>query len=375
MGTGLTRVHIRGFKSIEDQAIAFGPVNVMIGPNGSGKSNLIAFFRMLSHMLAGPTGNLRLFVGAHGGANGLLFDGAKQTPQLEAEIEIATDAGENDYGFRLFHVAGDSFLFAEEKCRFSGRRFPSRSPWIDLGAGHSESKMVDDDHERYGQTIRVIRHLLTRLAVYQFHDTSQKARIKQKWPVGDARYLKEDAGNLGAFLFGLRVNEPRYYKRIVETIRQIVPFFDDFILEPEYDYLILKWRERGSDVEFGAHQASDGMLRAMALITLLLQPPDKLPAILALDEPELGLHPYAVTIISGLIGAASQHSQVLIATQSPSFLDQFAAEDVVVVDRVGRATAYRRLREDELRLWLDEYRLSELWNMNMLGGRPKEVAA
>lgn len=375
MGATLERVSIKGFKSIADQEIQFGSVNVLIGPNGAGKSNLIAFFRMLSHMLASPDGNLRMFVGMSGGANTLLFDGAKRTPQLEASLSIRTERGLNDYAFRLVHVSGDAFLFADEQCRFSRDDLPSQAAWISLGAGHAESQMLLDNHGTRQTTVQTIKFLLRRLIVYQFHDTSARARIRQKWRIDDSRYLKEDAGNLGAFLLRLQEEQPAFFKRIVEVIRQVVPFVDRLILEPEYGHVLLRWRERGSDQEFGVHQASDGMLRAIALITLLLQPPEQLPGLLALDEPELGLHPYAMTIVAGLIKAAAVHCQIVIATQSPAFLDQFSIEDIIVVDRMGRDTQFHRLGEEALQEWMDAYRLSDLWEMNILGGRPKEIAA
>lgn len=158
-------------------------------------------------------------------------------------------------------------------------------------------------------------------------------------------------------------------------MRQVAPVFDDFVLEPEFGSLMLQWRERGSDVVFLADQASDGMLRAIALITLLLQPPERLPELLVLDEPELGLHPSAITIIAGLIRAASVHAQILLATQSTLFLDQFEADDVIVVERNGRGSEFRRLDTEKLRQWLQEYTLGELWERNVLGGRPRASAA
>jgi predicted ATPase len=91
----------------------------------------------------------------------------------------------------------------------------------------------------------------------------------------------------------------------VETTRQILPFFADYQIDVEYGRTLLTWRERGSDAVFGAHQAADGMLRVMALVTLLLQPERDLPSVLVLDEPELGLHPSAITTVGELLRATS----------------------------------------------------------------------
>jgi predicted ATPase len=91
---------------------------------------------------------------------------------------------------------------------------------------------------------------------------------------------------------------------------------------------------------------------------------------LILDEPELGLHPFAIEAVAGLIRSASKHVQVILATQSVSLIDRFEPEDIVVVERRGRESTFRRLKPSELDAWLDEYTLSELWEKNVIGGRP-----
>ena len=222
----------------------------------------------------------------------------------------------------------------------------------------------------YDTTARVLRDLLRRIVVYQFHNTSDTARVRGKWRVDDNRWLKEDAGNLAPVLLRLRDEEGAYYQRVVETIRLILPFFSDFELNPDHGSLLLQWRERDSDQIFGVSQAADGMLRAMALVTLLLQPEQDLPDVLIIDEPELGLHPYAVNIVGGLIRSLATRIQVVVATQSTQLIDCFEPNDIVVVERDQRRTSFRRLDADELSDWLKEYLISELWEKNVLGGRP-----
>ena len=169
----------------------------------------------------------------------------------------------------------------------------------------------------------------------------------------------------------MKNNEPPYYQRIVETLRVILPFFADFEFEPEYSKLLLKWRERGTDQIFNSSQAADGMLRVMALLALLQQPEKDLPDVLFLDEPELGLHPFAIEVLAGLIHSVSKHVQVVVATQSVSLLDRFEPSDIVVTERNGRESTFHRLNASELADWREQYTLSELWEKNVLGGRPK----
>ena len=364
----LKHISIKGFKSIRELDLDLSPINVLIGANGSGKSNFISFFKLLRWMMQSP-GQLQFFVGQSGGANTFLFDGAAITPQIEAKLNFETSSGKNDYSFRLFHAASDTFIFAEEKYRFSRNIFSSSANWISLDAGHRESKLIDVSNIG-DPTARTISRLIRTCVVHQFHDTSQTARFKQRWNIDDNQYLKEDAGNLAPFLLRLRENEPRYYQRIIETISQIAPFFADFVLVPIGNSVLLQWREIGTDLVFSPHQASDGTLRAMALVSLLLQPIDNLPDVLVIDEPELGLHPYAINVIGSLINGISNHCQVILATQSTLLIDCFEPEDIIVVERTDRESSYKHLESSDLEDWLEEYSLSELWNKNVIGGRP-----
>src|SRR5258708_9885515 len=128
--------------------------------------------------------------------------------------------------------------------------------------------------------------------------------------------------------------------------------------------------EGQGDQDFGPGQLSDGSIRCMALVTLLLKPPDRLPGLLVIDEPELGLHPAAEQVLAGLLKSASHHTQVLVATQSATFLDHFAPEDVVVVENETGASTFTRLQAEGLRSWLKRYTLGQIWNKNLIGGRP-----
>ena len=215
--------------------------------------------------------------------------------------------------------------------------------------------------------------MLNRCRVFHFHDTSPTARVRQHCYVGDARWLMPDAANLAAVLHRLKLQNEGIYGQIVATIRQIAPFFDDFDLEPTgagNSNVILNWRHRESDLIFGPHQLSDGTLRAMCLISLLMQPADQLPLLIVVDEPELGLHPYALNVVASLFRAASRHARILISTQSSAFLDGFDADDVVVVERAGEASRFVRPDGERLREWLEDYTIGEVWDRNIIGGGP-----
>ena len=364
----LERITLKGFKTIRS-LVDFEPQSrtVLIGPNGAGKSNFISFFRMMSWALSGPD-QLARHVSQQGGSRRILHDGPARTREIEAELTIRTSAGENEYAFRLFHAAGDTLVFADERYRFSRTEWETKANWNTLGAGHKDPELLRAAVDN--QTAQVIRTLLQRIVVYQFHDTSDTARIRGKWPTNDNRWLKEDAANVAPVLHRLKARDRPYYQRIVDTIRLVLPVFSDFELEPDCGNLLLQWRERDTDEVFSASQASDGFLRIVALITLLLQPPRDLPDVLILDEPELGLHPSAISIVGELTAAAATKIQVIAATQSVPLVDCFDPEDIVVVERPDRASTFRRLDPAALDEWLATYSLSELWEKNVIGGRP-----
>ncbi len=125
---------------------------------------------------------------------------------------------------------------------------------------------------------------------------------------------------------------------------------------------------------FTANQMSDGTLRFLCLTTLLLSP-DR-PRCIVLDEPELGLHPFAIHKLAGLLRAATAGSrQCVVATQSAQLIDEFELADVAVLGRHAGATTVTRPDAQHLRAFLDEYSLGELWRMNMIGGRPSSETA
>jgi predicted ATPase len=366
----LKRIRVVGWKSIKAQTADLGPLTVVIGANGAGKSNLLSLFKLLNAMFANTPG-FRNYVAQNGSADSLLHYGAKQTPVAELELTFGTDTGETTYLARWAAAARGTLIFTEERVTF--HRTGSPQPVIvDLGAGHPETNLLASA-EGGNQTSEVALRLLRSCRLFHFHDTSENAASRQPCYVDANRFLYSDAGNLAAMLYLFRQQHPTAYRRITATVRQMVPDFDDFVLEPSKlneKQILLNWTHKGRPYEFGPHQLSDGSLRFIALATLLLQPEDKLPLLIALDEPELGLHPSALEILAGMARAASLHCQLLFATQSSPFLDHFQPEDVVVVNTQAGTSEFQRLDGEKLKAWLANYTLGEIWEKNVVGGGP-----
>jgi len=370
----LRELHIKGFKSIDadaGQRIPLGDVTVLLGANGAGKSNLVSFFKMLNFMTTGALGQ---YVAKYG-ANRLLFYGTKKTESMSFELTFKDDYNidVDTYASALFYGLPDKLFIAGEKITFRNIRRTEPKEYF-LESIQNESALKADTRS----TSQVIFSLLSGIRTYQFHDTSDTAKIKDRGYVDDAKYLRHDAGNLAAFLKMLKghAHYVEYYERIVRHIQRVMPQFGDFDLEPipgNHDYVRLNWKDSsGSDYLFDPHQISDGSLRFMALATLLLQPPDLLPKFIVLDEPELGLHPAAIAELSSMVKIATQHTQVLLATQSTRLVDEFEPEELVIVERdeANHHSVFRTLPVEELQDWLDNYSLSELWEKNVLGGQP-----
>lgn len=354
----LSRLVLNGYKSIATCDIGLGKLNVLIGANGAGKSNFIGFFRLISKIL---DQQLQAAVGNAGGPDALLHFGRKKTEVLSAELYF----GHNGYKLQLKPTEDNRLMFAKE-CLW----WNMHGDW-NPKAGHFET-YVELQKSR-GHVYHYVVPAMRSWRVYHFHDTGYSAWVKQIHGINDNEYLRDDARNLAAFLYRLKHHHFAHYQRVVKSIQLVAPFFGDFHLRPTVDNkekIQLEWLEAGQDVPFPASALSDGTLRFICLAVVLLQPETFMPASIVIDEPELGLHPYAITVLAALMKSAAEQHQIIISTQSVELVNEFEAEDLIVVDKQGGASTFKRLDVQALSAWLTDYSLGELWKKNLLGGRP-----
>jgi predicted ATPase len=367
----LERIVLQGYKSIEKADISLRPINVLIGANGAGKSNFISLFQFMNQL---ARQGMQRYVAQAGGADQILHYGRKTTEKLYIGLWFLRDE-KNTHGYEctMIPTAEDVLVFEEERIYFHNREKYER-PYESQRSLRIHNETLLLEWMQGGD--QIAQHVFTALnswQLYHFHDTSASAKVKQTGDINDNLFLRPDASNLAAYLYLLRETQNDYYRNIVETIRLAAPFFGDFVLRPSpfnKEKIRLEWQERGSDMLFGPHALSDGTLRFICLATLFLQPPDRLPTTILLDEPELGLHPYAISLLADMVSSASQHTQVILATQSVTLVNQFQPEDILIVEREQGKTVFRRLSEDEIASWLEDYGLGDLWEKNLLGGRP-----
>ncbi len=360
----LEKLTVRNFKSIREQVLRLERLNVFIGGNGSGKSNLIEVFRFLREIV---DQNLGRYTAKKGGADALLHFGRKASSTMKIRLEFGEGDTSNAYDVTLTGTPADELIVAHEASYYHERRKYSKPYDNPISSGGKESKLKNDGHISARQVTRDLENY----RVYHFHDTSDSAPMRGVSDVDDNRFLRAQAENLPAFLYWLQEKHPDHLANIQETVRQIAPFFDRFRLAPlklNPSKIRLEWQERGTDAYFNASALSDGTLRFICLATLLLQP--TLPSLVLLDEPELGLHPAAITLLAALLDSASTRTQVIIATQSVTLVNQFEPSKVWTVDREVHESVFRHLSEDQMKGWLDDYALGELWEKNVLGARP-----
>lgn len=360
----LEKLTIKNFKSIREQTLSLGRLNVFIGGNGVGKSNLIGVFRLLREII---NENLAGYTALKGGADTLLHHGRRVSPEMSFELEFTEGHTSNAYSVSLAGTEHNTLWIKAETAYYHDKSHYLRPYHHPVTQFAPESKIRKTQHICTSQVVGD----LDSYRVYHFHDTSDMAPVKGTANIHDNRFLAPQAENLPAFLYWMKKMRPDHLANIQDSIRQVAPFFQEFVLEPSRlneETIRLEWKERGSDAYFNAASLSDGTLRFICLATLLMQP--ELPALVLLDEPELGLHPAAINLLAGLLESASTRTQLIVATQSATLVNQLTPESVWVADRDGGQSVFRHLAHADMSAWLEDYGLGELWEKNLLGGRP-----
>jgi len=365
----LDYITIQGFKSIASvEKLELRPINVLIGPNGSGKSNFVGVFAFL-HAIR--EGRLRDYVTGAGGAEKVLHFGSKTTKEVHLFLSFRDE--KNQYELTLSPTDDDGLFPSEEIAYFWDKARDFGRPYHEYLSSREQGREAGISDPKPLPVSKWVRDHLGSWRLYHLHDTSSSSPMRKTAKVDDNDFLRVDGANLAAFLYYLRDMHQDSYRLIRRTVQRVAPFFDDFQLKPlrrRPDTIKLEWRHRNSDQYFDASSLSDGTMRFIALATLFLQPEFYRPSMILVDEPELGLHPYAIEMLAALIRQASVGTQVIVSTQSSLLLDHFEPEDVLVANRAEGATQLTRLESKDLAVWRKDYSLGQLWEKNEFGGRP-----
>lgn len=350
-------IYISGYKSIREMDLQLKPINILIGANGSGKSNFISYFKLVDSIQEQRLHNYTM----KNNAEDLVYFGTKHTQEIHSSI-VCNDS---QYSFCLQPRANGSMFIAEEKYS-NGKEKGKMSFYTNL----DESRILDSITPVSPQ----LKNHLKGFKTYHFHDTSETSTMRLKSQIDDNHGLSKDGGNLASILYLLKETNPLVFKRIEMVIRSVMPYFEKFILTPsplDPTKIAMQWSDKNSpDKYFSAKDLSDGSIRFIALATLLMQP--SLPELIIIDEPELGLHPHAISKLAGLIRSASQRNcQIIIASQSADLISNFEATEIITVDKKDGASIFSHLNEKELSKWLEDYSLGELWSKSIINGQPR----
>ena len=377
-------IHLENYKSIKNTKIDLTNLNILIGANGSGKSNLISAFTFFNNILSCQLQN---YVLDRGGVDAFLYYGRKASKDLYFDIQLMDYEGGLggelfNYSAQLVPTDKDVFRFSNEdvtikgvepKCYFMSNAYESKleivanlTYGVDIQDGPSDLLPI----EWWGANAVLQNYGNNQVGIFHFNDTGNSSPIKRTIANNDNLFLRGDGANIAGMIKRIYDEYPQFYQMIIDTIRQVVPDFHDFVIR-NTEFISLEWFNKNNiDIPWKAHYLSDGSLRFICLAVLLLMPNELQPSTIIIDEPELGLHPSAITVLSGLIKRAANERQVIISTQSPTLLANFNPEDIIVVDKKDKVSQFKKLNKDDLSQWLTEFNLPQLWEMNLLGGRP-----
>lgn len=354
----LDRIKIEGFRSIKELELDLAPINLLIGANGAGKSNFISFFRLVQMIFEQKLKNYTMTQSA----DRLLHYGRKHTQEIRGLFRFNL----NTYEFTLQPREDETLFIAEEKSIYG---FDIR---FNRDLEESLVAVSNSYRDQY------LQGYFRGCKVYHFHDTGSASPLRRREvDLYDNHSLASDGGNLAAYLFWLRQEHPKTLSLIESALRSVMPIFDRFVFPgnalSQRNTVGIRWNNRAIfDTSFSVKDFSDGSLRFLALATLFLQP--YLPEVIIIDEPELGLHPRAISVLAGLIQSArSRGTQVIVSTQSLALINHFEPGDVITVDMQDGVSVFKRLSGDDLARWLENYSLGELWEMGVLDGQPRGV--
>ncbi|MDX2069221.1 MAG: AAA family ATPase [Haliscomenobacter sp.] len=365
----IENIEIQNFKSIKEANVLLKNINLLVGANGAGKSNFISFLKLLVSI---KDFNLNRYVLDSGYMSNLIYFGKKDGIYLRGAITFSLGDGKKlKYQFKLAPDRNNRAYIDTENLHVSTKDQNGYKKIIEdnLTAG---STFFSEGDPNFSQDLT---DCFDSLAIYHFHDTSALG-LRATSMIDNNSSLKEDGINLSAFLYLIYQTHPQTFNTIEKVIKSVFPQFKRFRLAPDRGnslYIKLEWQEESFDQYQNAYNFSEGTLRFIALVTVMLQPNP--PKVIIIDEPELGLHPSAIETLAGLVRKVSAKSQIILATQSIQLVNNFEPEDIIVVDRdrENRQSIFTRADEIphiQLQDWLEEYGLGEIWFKGLIGGKP-----
>lgn len=370
------------------------PLNVLIGPNGSGKSNFIESFELLRATPADLAG----FVRQGGGAAEFVWKGPNGGGPscISAVVNEVTNVGPLRYRLEFTETAQRleviDEVVEETTPRYQDKpdvyfyyRFQRGHPVMNMrqpgktGLIQRNLRREDLDPQQsvlsqrrdpdlYPEVTGVAQ-AFSRIAIFREWSFGRQVPLRQPQPADlPTDVLLPDLRNLGLVLNDLEHSDR--WKRLTDLLRLFLPRFSHLSTRIQAGHVQLYVHEDGLRAPIPATRLSDGAIRFIALLAVLVRP--ETASLICIEEPELGLHPDAVQQLASLLVDTSKTTQLVVTTHSDVLVSALTEtpESVLVTEQLGNATHVIRLESEKLRFWLDQYALGEIWRIGQLGGNP-----
>jgi predicted ATPase len=379
----LKSIRLKNILSFKDAELPLESLNVLIGPNAAGKSNLIDVIALLR---AAPD-DLNGAILRGGGAPAWIRKSEKGAPSTGGiECELALGSDPLSYSLE-FSAADQAFVIERESLRdvslhSAGMYFERSAASVKLrkrphnGGPAAQTAPIAS----HASAFSVIRDPLDRTPITRLGTELRRIRIYRTFdtgPQGQARtgahtslpkdFLDDTGYNLAVVLHEMTFSGT--IERVNEYLRRLADQFEDVRVRLDSGVAQVAVKEKGIEQPIPATRLSDGTLKFLCLMALLLHANP--PPLICLEEPELGLHPDALQLVAEVLRDAADRTQLIVTTHSEALIDALSGEPeaVVVCERdFDNATSFQRLSRTDLSLWLERYRLGELWRKGEIGG-------
>lgn len=380
-------IKLNNFLSYGDSApsIPLNSLNVIIGPNGSGKSNLIEAIELLR---ATPK-DLLTPIRDGGGIRDWLWKGSSSIPTASIEAVFSlTDTPSNNLRYTLgFTEVAQRFEITEERLETETPKPHRDQPYLyyEFRNGHGVLNVKGKERRLQHEEIELNQSILSqRKDPDQYPELTRLGRslaeikLYREWSFGryttpripqkadlPNEWLEADARNLGLVLNRLR-REPQAKQRLLSALQALYEGIDDYDIQIEGGTVQVFFHEGRFTVP--ATRLSDGTLRYLCLLAILCHPNP--PPLVCIEEPELGLHPDILPTLADLLKEASEHCQLIVTTHSEILVDALSdqPESVLVAEKTEAGSTLTRLNAEQLKPWLEKYRLGQLWTQGQIGG-------
>ncbi len=378
----------------DSEEILLNPLNIVIGTNGSGKSNFLEAFDLLRCAPSDITKPIR----EGGGVSDWLYKGDNKQGNAAIDVVVKNslpNPKHNELRYAIeFNAVGQQFEIVDEKIVSKQPGYGETSPYIfyDYVNGRPTLNILDDvngykTRKLQREDIDITQSILVqkRDAIHypeitQLAQDFSKIKMYREWNFGrytPARlpqkadlpnnYLEPDCGNLGLVLNQIRMDPPSKNK-LLKELRFFYADVEGYEINIVSNTVQIVFHEQGLKSSVPATRLSDGTLRYLCLLAILCHPSP--PPLICIEEPELGLHPDVLPNLAKLLKDASERSQIVVTTHSEMLVDAFTdnPEAILIAEKINNSTQLTRLDSQQLKPWLEKYRLGQLWTRGDIGG-------